>query len=254
MKKNEISGYPSHLLAGIILVVILVLLIMISSKLPGISTTIYKEFQVFHLIVLIFAIAIIGILFNIRPPAQILMGYLLSNKGKKNSRTAEPLGKSIINLAYAVLMYFVALFLVRRAVELFSTYSWILTVLTLAFVVILLILLFFLYRGLRIYLGTSGKVASGEFIPVQEENPYTIICPDCGNENPLGSKFCINCGTDISQIHVEETAKQEQVSYLICSKCGNKNQLGSKFCIKCGALLEVSEEKKEEAKEKKGKD
>jgi len=85
---------------------------------------------------------------------------------------------------------------------------------------------------------------------VQEENPYTIICPDCGNENPLGSKFCINCGTDISQIHVEETTKQEESSYLTCPKCGNRNPLGSKFCIKCGTPLEIIEEKKEGDKQK----
>jgi DNA-directed RNA polymerase subunit RPC12/RpoP len=192
-------------------------------------------------VILTFVLAIIGILFNVRTSAQMLLGYLLSNRGKRDFDTVEPLSKAIINLTYATIIYFVALFLTRKIVNLFSAYNWILTALTVAFVVILLILLFFLYQGIRVYLENKGMAVSGQFISTQEKNP-SIVCPKCGFKNPLGSKFCVNCGADISQIPLEETATQEGTSYIVCPKCGFKNPLESKFCVKCGAPLTGSEE------------
>ena len=241
VKKNDLSGYLSHLIAGAILTVIIVVLIIISNKFPGISKIIFRDVEVYHVVILVFVLAIICVLFNVRTSAKMLLGYLLSNRGKRDFDTVEPLGKAIINLTYAAIIYFVALFLARKAVDLFSEVYWILTPLTVAFVVILLILLFFLYQGIRVYLENKGMAVSGQFISTQEKNP-SIVCPHCGYRNPLGSKFCVNCGTDISQIPIEETATKEESSYVICSNCGFKNPLGSKFCVKCGTSLIVAEE------------
>ena len=241
VKKNDLSGYLSHLIAGAILTVIIVVLIVISNKFPGISKIVFRDVEVYHVVILTFVLAIIGILFNVRTSAQMLLGYLLSNRGKRDFDTVEPLSKAIINLTYATIIYFVALFLARKIVDIFSAYNWILTALTVAFVVILLILFFFLYQGIRIYLENAGMATSGQFISAQEKNP-SIVCPHCGYRNPLGSKFCVNCGTDISQIPIEETATKEESSYVICSNCGFKNPLGSKFCVKCGTSLIVAEE------------
>ena len=241
VKKNDLSGYLSHLIAGAILTVIIVVLIIISNKFPGISKIIFRDVEVYHVVILVFVLAIICVLFNVRTSAKMLLGYLLSNRGKRDFDTVEPLGKAIINLTYAAIIYFVALFLARKAVDLFSEVYWILTPLTVAFVVILLILLFFLYQGIRVYLENKGMAVSGQFIPTQEGTSY-IVCPKCGFKNPLGSKFCVSCGADISQIPLEETATQEEPSYVICSNCGFKNPLESKFCVKCGAPLTGSEE------------
>lgn len=241
VKKNDLSGYLSHLIAGAILTLIIAVLIVISNKFPGISKIVFRDVEVYHVVILVFVLAIIGVLFNVRTSAQMLLGYLLSNRGKRDFDTVEPLSKAIINLTYATIIYFVALFLARKIVDLFSAYNWILTALTVAFVVILLILLFFLYQGIRVYLENKGMAVSGQFIPTQEGSSY-IVCPKCGFKNPLGSKFCVNCGTDISQIPIEEISTQEESSYMVCPKCGFKNPLGSKFCVKCGTPLIVAEE------------
>jgi ribosomal protein L40E len=241
VKKNDLSSYLSHLIAGAILTVIIVILIVISNKFPGISKIVFRDVEVYHAIILVFVLAIIGILLNVRTSAQMLLGYLLSNRGKRDFDVVEPLSKAIINLVYATIIYFIALFLARKIVDIFSDYNWILTALTLAFVVILLILLFFLYQGIRIYLENKGLSVSRQLISTQEESSY-VICPKCGYKNPLGSKFCVNCGTDISQIPIEEIPEQEESSYVVCPKCGFKNPLGSKFCVNCGSPLTIAEE------------
>src|SRR3989454_209334 len=44
-------------------------------------------------------------------------------------------------------------------------------------------------------------------------------CPRCQYENPLGSNFCLACGTRLSAT---------------CGACGNDLPVGSRFCNKCG--------------------
>jgi uncharacterized membrane protein YvbJ len=47
-------------------------------------------------------------------------------------------------------------------------------------------------------------------------------CSKCGMENPVGKKFCSQCGNGLSGR---------------CPKCGAENLLSSRFCGDCGATL-----------------
>ena len=49
-----------------------------------------------------------------------------------------------------------------------------------------------------------------------------MACPNCGQENPAGQKFCGNCGKPLAAV---------------CSSCGNANPPGQRFCGECGAQL-----------------
>jgi class 3 adenylate cyclase len=44
-------------------------------------------------------------------------------------------------------------------------------------------------------------------------------CPNCSTENPAQAKFCLNCGTALSQR---------------CSNCGSDLPAGARFCMNCG--------------------
>jgi predicted ATPase/class 3 adenylate cyclase len=47
-------------------------------------------------------------------------------------------------------------------------------------------------------------------------------CSQCGHHNPVGTKFCAECGARLA---------------LVCSACGTPNPAGNKFCGECGSLL-----------------
>ncbi len=55
-------------------------------------------------------------------------------------------------------------------------------------------------------------------------------CPECGHENPEGTKFCQECGTRMAAL--TPTAPK------FCPECGHENKAGSRFCGGCGARLE----------------
>jgi len=49
-----------------------------------------------------------------------------------------------------------------------------------------------------------------------------MICPNCNHDNPVGSKFCGECGTEL---------------VAVCPSCGTANPPESKFCGECGTDL-----------------
>lgn len=53
-----------------------------------------------------------------------------------------------------------------------------------------------------------------------------LACPDCGAANPLGAKFCQNCGQTLAAQIPTTTA---------CKKCRAKLAPQAKFCPECGA-------------------
>jgi membrane protease subunit (stomatin/prohibitin family) len=76
-----------------------------------------------------------------------------------------------------------------------------------------------------------------------------LPCPKCATPNPVGSKFCSNCGApqQVTTIECPNCRAQVQAGSKFCSQCGQslaaqncKNcqaplQTGSKFCSNCGA-------------------
>jgi len=57
-----------------------------------------------------------------------------------------------------------------------------------------------------------------------------ILCPSCGAQNPVGTKFCGNCGASLLP-----AAKVK------CPKCGAENVATMKFCGSCGSPLKPEE-------------
>ncbi|MCA9869918.1 MAG: AAA family ATPase [Anaerolineae bacterium] len=53
-----------------------------------------------------------------------------------------------------------------------------------------------------------------------------MICPNCQTANPVGAKFCNNCGTQLP---------------LSCPNCGQVNPQGAKFCNNCGFKLAAAQ-------------
>ncbi|MFY9557905.1 MAG: SPFH domain-containing protein [Blastocatellia bacterium] len=53
----------------------------------------------------------------------------------------------------------------------------------------------------------------------------TIPCTKCGTPNPVGAKFCSNCGA---------TQQSQPAASVECPSCHEKVQGGTKFCSSCG--------------------
>lgn len=90
--------------------------------------------------------------------------------------------------------------------------------------------------GLGVGMAAAGAVAPqmGEMFkgfgvaPAADSQPAAkVICPNCKNEVPENSKFCLECGSKIEQLAENE---------MICPACGQKTNKG-KFCMECGAPL-----------------
>lgn len=61
-----------------------------------------------------------------------------------------------------------------------------------------------------------------------------LICPNCGNREPEGSRFCGNCSTSLAAAEptLDQTESTEK-----CPNCGSREAEGSQFCGSCGASL-----------------
>ena len=56
-------------------------------------------------------------------------------------------------------------------------------------------------------------------VPVSDE---LLACRNCGNDNPVGARFCMNCGKPLDQK---------------CPTCGTLNPPDARFCMSCGTEL-----------------
>ncbi len=59
-------------------------------------------------------------------------------------------------------------------------------------------------------------------------------CNKCGIENSRESKFCTECGTELSTVSVGKITTDS----FYCNQCGTKNTETSNFCVKCGNKLQ----------------
>jgi membrane protease subunit (stomatin/prohibitin family) len=49
-----------------------------------------------------------------------------------------------------------------------------------------------------------------------------VPCASCGTQNPVGARFCMNCG------------QPPVAAALHCTQCGTELQTGARFCMSCG--------------------
>jgi len=77
----------------------------------------------------------------------------------------------------------------------------------------------------------TEAMRGGQAQPAQPAQPAptavsgaAVVCPKCATTNPVGAKFCNNCGAQISG-----TVK--------CPNCAHENPVGAKFCNNCGTKL-----------------
>ena len=58
------------------------------------------------------------------------------------------------------------------------------------------------------------------------------VCPNCNKPTTADKKFCPECGTQLPEQTVAQSA--------VCPSCGKQNVIGTKFCQDCGTKLPVA--------------
>ncbi len=61
-------------------------------------------------------------------------------------------------------------------------------------------------------------------VPTEQADP-AAVCLYCSHRNPVGVRFCNECGTKIGE------------SVRLCGNCGNEAKNGAKFCGNCGTKI-----------------
>ena len=63
----------------------------------------------------------------------------------------------------------------------------------------------------------------------RESHAGGSVCPECGAENRVGTKFCCECGC---RLPVEAPAERR------CPDCGAEIEPGKRFCGECGCRMD----------------
>ena len=126
---------------------------------------------------------------------------------------------------------------------------------------------FFSGNGMKIIINQTASGyghTSGNMVQIDDRIPSIGFCQNCGSKIPYDTKFCIGCGTPVSEEVIlaaeeakkaeearmaEESKKNEAVSLkkedsnnltqdIFCPNCGTKLVAGSVFCENCGTKVE----------------
>lgn len=80
----------------------------------------------------------------------------------------------------------------------------------------------------------ESKARVAEFEVKAKELKGIRICPSCGADVSVQSKFCTKCGEKMPEIEMPVSANQN----MFCTGCGTKVPAGSKFCTTCGKAMD----------------
>jgi len=84
---------------------------------------------------------------------------------------------------------------------------------------------------------TTAELPPGGGAAVESKSPEQIvICQNCNAQNPLGTKFCGNCGTKLGapkKVKCPKCGAEMPSNMKFCGNCGNPLELAEKECLKC---------------------
>ena len=79
----------------------------------------------------------------------------------------------------------------------------------------------------------NAAQAAAAAAPAAPAQPQGLFCAACGQENPVGTRFCSGCGSKLEQPEAPPPAPEPRV----CA-CGAQVAPGVRFCGNCGAQFE----------------
>ena len=80
----------------------------------------------------------------------------------------------------------------------------------------------------------AEQVTAQPEIKAETADVKMLVCANCGNKEPEGTRFCSECGAQFGAPKAEAVSPADSV---VCSKCGNVEPGGTRFCSECGNKL-----------------
>ena len=91
----------------------------------------------------------------------------------------------------------------------------------------------------------NGQAPSNTSNATPSTDSYDLYCEECGHGLYNDSKFCPNCGRDLS-VSIEDTVESEpeesEGEVLKCKNCGEELTEENNFCPKCGEKITAPDE------------
>lgn len=81
----------------------------------------------------------------------------------------------------------------------------------------------------------AEQVTAEPEIKAETADVKMLVCANCGNKEPEGTRFCSECGTQFGAAKAVEAVSP--ADSVVCSKCGNVEPGGTRFCSECGNKL-----------------
>jgi len=78
----------------------------------------------------------------------------------------------------------------------------------------------------------QGSIAELEQMKADLQRLKNVrVCPHCGHENSMESRFCSQCSAQLPELPAREPRE------LFCPSCGNRLPADASFCSKCGTKV-----------------
>ena len=89
----------------------------------------------------------------------------------------------------------------------------------------------------------SSEAAINEQHEKRREHLGLMICHECGEETPVGNKFCVACGTQLIEDEPKLSINDAEINAIVCTACGAETSDTFNFCHYCGKpMTEIKSE------------
>ncbi|HHV34705.1 MAG TPA: zinc-ribbon domain-containing protein [Syntrophomonadaceae bacterium] len=209
--KEELSELVRRIVSFIITLVILGVINAIVVRLPAMDIEVYDTITIANIASMIISVIIVAIV--------VIFGKDIAVRVEKIIPEFPELNPIIYNIAILA-----AIIIAYKAFEgLFIPLLGEIDIMWLYPVVFLCAAIYPVYRLTAVLFTSSGKIADVIMRVKKKTAGDTVVCPACGN-SVVKSKFCGACGQELPQPAAVNS----------CWKCGSSLKPGARYCIYCG--------------------
>lgn len=238
---QQLSSSLGRVIQAAIGLIVLAVFGSFIEKLPGVDMRVVEGLRIQEALQLSVAIVMVGVVLGtVRSLANVLNYYTAAIFGLYRIPSRAFLSSDVSKLtdgaAYVVAIAIAWAIVYQQLNVLKNTkwlqnLDWLPTVVTLAFLASILYVLVRSYQALQPILAEVSVGLGRQIVQAVE-----VRCPNCGQGNTGGVRYCAQCGHDLSGVR---TQAGQVADVIVCRQCSATNAGSSRFCGSCGAELSI---------------